>query len=89
MDDLFYYFCESLPDTQAEKALGWLKKQLISLVKNIIVAVVNNRFFQLRNHVLAISISDVGWRSFLQKLEYKAKGQAIGKNFVMVTNETE
>ena len=26
----------------------------------------------LKNHALAISISDVGWRSFLQKLDYKA-----------------
>lgn len=26
----------------------------------------------LKNHVLALSISDVGWRSFLQKLAYKA-----------------
>ena len=26
----------------------------------------------LKNHALAMSISDVGWRSFLQKLDYKA-----------------
>ena len=26
----------------------------------------------LKNHALALSISDVGWRSFLQKLAYKA-----------------
>ena len=36
----------------------------------------------LKNHALAMSISDVGWRSFLQKLEYKA--ELYGKTFVTV-----
>ena len=36
----------------------------------------------LKNHALAQSIQDVGWRSFLSKLEYKAK--LYGKIFVTV-----
>ena len=36
----------------------------------------------LKNHALALSISDVGWRSFLTKLEYKAK--LYGKIFITV-----
>ena len=36
----------------------------------------------LKNHALAMSISDVGWRTFLQKLEYKA--ELYGKTFVAV-----
>ena len=36
----------------------------------------------LKNHTLAMSISDAGWRSFLSKLEYKAK--LYGKIFITV-----
>lgn len=36
----------------------------------------------LKNHALALSISDVGWRSFLQKLAYKA--ELYGKTFITV-----
>ena len=36
----------------------------------------------LKNHALALSISDVGWRTFLRKLEYKA--ELYGKTFVTV-----
>uniref|UniRef100_UPI002FF3F8FF RNA-guided endonuclease InsQ/TnpB family protein n=1 Tax=Companilactobacillus sp. HBUAS59699 TaxID=3109358 RepID=UPI002FF3F8FF len=36
----------------------------------------------LKNHALAMSISDVGWRTFLQQLEYKA--ELYGKTFVKI-----
>ena len=36
----------------------------------------------LKNHALAMSVSDVGWRSFLQKLEYKAN--LYGRIFIAV-----
>lgn len=36
----------------------------------------------LKNHALAMSISDVGWRSFLQKLEYKAN--LYGRIFITI-----
>ena len=36
----------------------------------------------LKNHALALSISDVGWRSFLEKMEYKSV--MYGRTFVTV-----
>lgn len=36
----------------------------------------------LKNHALAMSISDVGWRTFLSMLEYKVP--AYGRTFVKV-----
>lgn len=36
----------------------------------------------LKNHALAKSIADVGWRTFIQKLTYKA--ELYGKTFVTI-----
>ncbi|WP_156409518.1 RNA-guided endonuclease InsQ/TnpB family protein, partial [Ligilactobacillus equi] len=37
----------------------------------------------LKNHALAMSISDVGWRTFLQKMEYKSA--LYGRSFITVS----
>ncbi|KRM68168.1 transposase, IS605 OrfB family protein [Apilactobacillus ozensis DSM 23829 = JCM 17196] len=36
----------------------------------------------LKNHALAMSIADVGWRTFLEKMTYKAK--LYGRKFILV-----
>lgn len=37
----------------------------------------------LKNHALAMSIADVGWRSFLQMLSYKA--DLYGRTFITIS----
>jgi putative transposase len=55
-----------------------------TLIKNhdLVVAEELRSKNMLRNHVLAMSISDVGWRTFLGMLTYKAN--LYGKTFVTV-----
>ncbi|MFC6322472.1 RNA-guided endonuclease InsQ/TnpB family protein [Companilactobacillus baiquanensis] len=55
-----------------------------TLIKNhdLVVAEELRSKNMLRNHALAMSISDVGWRTFLQQLEYKAK--LYGKRFITI-----
>lgn len=62
----------------------FLDEMSITLIKNHDLVVAENLRSKnmLRNHALAMSISDVGWRTFLQKLEYKA--ELYGKTFVTV-----
>lgn len=56
----------------------------IALIKNhdLVVAEDLKSKNMLKNHALAKSISDVGWRAFIQKLTYKA--ELYGKTFVTV-----
>ena len=63
---------------------NFLDKVSIALIKNHDLVVAENLRSSnlLKNHALAMSISDVGWRIFLQKLEYKAR--LYGKTFVTV-----
>jgi len=58
--------------------------QSVALIKNhdLVAAEELRSKNLLKNHALAQSIQDVGWRSFLSKLEYKAK--LYGKTFVTV-----
>lgn len=62
----------------------FLDEMSITLIKNHDLVVAENLRSSnlLKNHALAMSISDVGWRTFLQKLEYKA--ELYGKTFVTV-----
>ena len=62
----------------------FLDEMSITLIKNHDLVVAENLRSKnmLKNHALAMSISDVGWRTFLQKLEYKA--ELYGKTFVTV-----
>ena len=58
--------------------------QSVALIKNhdMVAAEELRSKNLLKNHALAQSIQDVGWRSFLSKLEYKAK--LYGKIFITV-----
>lgn len=62
----------------------FLDEMSITLIKNHDLVVAENLRSKnlLKNHALAMSISDVGWRTFLQKLEYKA--ELYGKTFVTI-----
>ena len=62
----------------------FLDEMSITLIKNHDLVVAENLRSKnlLKNHALAMSISDVGWRIFLQKLEYKA--ELYGKTFVTI-----
>lgn len=53
---------------------NFLNHVTTALINNHDLVVVENLRSKnmLKNHALAMSISDVGWRSFLQKLDYKA-----------------
>lgn len=55
-----------------------------ALIKNhdLVVAEELRSKNMLKNHALALSISDVGWRTFLQMMEYKAK--LYGRTFITV-----
>ncbi|MFD1472382.1 RNA-guided endonuclease InsQ/TnpB family protein [Companilactobacillus mishanensis] len=63
---------------------NFLHETSTALIKNhdLVVAEELRSKNLLKNHALAMSISDVGWRTFLQMLEYKAK--VYGKTFVTV-----
>ena len=66
---------------QRNNFLNYLSMVLINN-HDLIVAENLRSSNMLKNHALALSISDVGWRSFLQKLEYKAI--LYGRTFITV-----
>ncbi|MFC6323923.1 RNA-guided endonuclease InsQ/TnpB family protein [Companilactobacillus baiquanensis] len=63
---------------------NFLNSLSTTLIKNhdLVVAEDLSSKNMLKNHALAMSISDVGWGTFIQQLEYKA--ELYGKNFVKV-----
>ena len=63
---------------------SFLDNLSLTLIKNHDLVVAENLKSKnmLKNHALAKSISDVGWRMFIQKLTYKA--ELYGKKFITV-----
>ena len=63
---------------------NFLHKVSTALINNHDLVVAENLRGKnmLKNHALAMSISDVGWRTFLQMMEYKAK--LYGRTFITV-----
>ncbi len=67
------------------RRLNFLNETSTALVKNHDLVVAENLRSKnmMKNHALAISIQDVGWRQFLGMMDYKAK--VHDKEFVTVT----
>lgn len=63
---------------------NFLDELSLTLIKNHDLVVAENLSSKnmLKNHALAKSISDVGWRTFIQKLTYKA--ELYGKKFITI-----
>lgn len=67
-----------------EQRKNFLNNLSAALIKNhdLVVAEELRSKNLLKNHALAMSISDVGWRSFIEMLKYKA--DMYGKTFITV-----
>ena len=65
--------------------LNFLQQISTALIKNhdLVVAEELRSKNMLKNHALALSISDVGWRSFLDMLTYKA--DLYGHQFITIS----
>lgn len=74
----------SLHEKVKNQRKNFLNTQSTALINNhdLVVAEELRSSNMLRNHRLAMSISDVGWRTFLTMLEWKAK--RYGRRFVVV-----
>lgn len=68
----------------ANQRLAFINRTVAELVNNhdLLVAEQLQSKNMLKNHALAQSISDVGWRLFLQKLQ--VKGQLLNKQVILV-----
>jgi putative transposase len=68
----------------ANQRNNFLDNLSVTLIKNHDLVVAENLSSKnmLKNHALAKSISDVGWRTFIQKLTYKS--ELYGKTFLTV-----